>query len=70
MLCLPLQEYLRSHCHGCRSETGSIEGLLGLIMKACLLQLYVKTSTTQCFLEVDFLNFQIVIMKYTFDRVS
>ena len=22
MLCLPLQEYLRSHCHGCRSETG------------------------------------------------
>ena len=28
MLCLSLQEYLRSHCHGCRSETGSIEGLL------------------------------------------
>ena len=28
MLCLPLQEYLRSHCHGCRSETGSIGGLL------------------------------------------
>ena len=28
MLCFHLQEYLRSHCHGCRSETGSIEGLL------------------------------------------